>query len=724
MSRRAVPRHGAALASLFLFATLALLALPTSGYAEFAAPTLLSGTQTQQFEEAGSPAFAQEGRYVAFRGSLAGVPGVYRRDLQTGEIAIVAGEDATAPSISANGRYIAFTSAAVLDPQDEGPDGDDGGGCPQVYVRDMDLAPTAPDAYTLASVPIGSSEEGLTFAPACPSGGSGLAGAQAAGGVALSANGREVAFTVLSSSDLMSGEREHPTTEASQVAVRDLETHTTTLVSATPEGLATPGGGAYPSAVSKLEVRFLGAQPAASSAAISADGSTVAWEGTNVPEQVPSATEITGGAGYEVEPLWRRIADGPTAVTKRLLAGAGLEFFAFGITNLGEGNPPVRAGALALEPQEQDEFIPPALSADGRTVVTIANAFTPANQESYRFVGATLAPPAEAYLVRVGDEATSMPEITPLTATPDFALSKALLGGIGEVAISPDGSRVAFNTRRVNFALAPPILISPPVQETSYAYTYVANLSGGTLQRVTRGYEGSAPNGEPGLLSFAGDDLSLAFASAASNLFFGDGTPGASQVYLTQEVPPGTEIPIESVSPAPALPLPPPAWVLSATATVEPDGSVLIDAQVPGAGKLQARASAQLPATYGPAGRRTERSSRTRARASGVGGSRVELLTRTVSQAATVATVASELRLRLRPGPAYRALVASRDGLYVLLRVTFTAPGHSPLVRGIPVTLRLIASSKAARAKGAGKSRSPRAASRAASAPETRGVAR
>jgi hypothetical protein len=743
-ARRSAPR--AAVIAATLLAALAPLAIPSAASADFSAPALLSGAQALtlgtrslqfavplQFEDAEGPAFAQEGGYVAFRGSLAGITGVYRRNLQSGEVALVAGEpppgetegfpsapDATAPSISADGRYIAFTSAATLVPvcgtsaaaepaeAKSGCEPEADRGCPQVYVRDMGppgdpTAPTTPDAYTLVSARNGSGE-GLTYAPTCQGGSAtrlALAGAQAAAGAALSATGEEVAFTILSSSNLDGSCSAPPsstcTTEASQVVVRDLVLKTTTLVSATPAGLPTPGGGAYPSTASEPEVSLTGSQPSASSAAISGDGSTVAWEGTNVPEQVPDANDVSagmasdGGPAFEVEPLWRRVADGPNAQTRRLLAGAGLEFYAFGITNLGEAHPPVRGGALALEPQAQDEFIAPVLSEEGHTVATIANAFTAANEDSYAFVGATLAPPPEAYVVHVDDDPASPPQVTPLTATPDYAIARALFDGVGEIAISRDGSRVAFNTRRVSFALAPPNLTSPPAPETTYAYTYLVDLGTGIMQRVANGYEGSPPDGEPGLLSLAGDDLSLTFASAASNLFYGDGTPGASQVYLTRETPPSSELAPESVSPAPALSLPEPAWVLGATATPERDGSVLIDADVPGAGALDVLADAQLPAT--PArkdshvGGRAQASERAKTHRTAAQAVRVVLVTRTVSRGALASANPGQLQVRLRAASSYDGLVDGADGLYVVLHLSFRSPGHATLVQALAVTL-------------------------------------
>ena len=138
------------LLSLYLVAAFVAVLAPSAA-AEFTAPTLVSGNAQIPFEEAGSPDLSQDGNYVVFQGKIAGVAGVYRRDLQTGALEPVApgAPDAAGPSVSAEGRYVAFTSTAELDPEATLPPAD--AGCPQVYVRDMTIEPGQPGAYVLAS---------------------------------------------------------------------------------------------------------------------------------------------------------------------------------------------------------------------------------------------------------------------------------------------------------------------------------------------------------------------------------------------------------------------------------------------------------------------------------------------------------------------------------------------------------------------------------------------
>jgi hypothetical protein len=719
-----------------LTAAWALLSSPTAG-ADFGAAALLSGTGQIQFDQADAPALARDGHYAAFQGSLASVSGVWRRNLQSGEIEAVIVEDlsdpaisapdATAPSISANGQYIAFTTTADLQPetiQDGEPVGEPAAdrGCPEVYVRDMDLPADAAGAYTLASA-LNDSGEGISFAGGCPATTSGfaIAGAQAAPAVALNEEGNEVAFTILSPSNLTgpctTGTPPACPTPASQVVVRNLETDTTTLASVTPTGEATPGGGAFPSEESERQMHtstdpssLLGQQLTGSTAAISGDGSAVAWLGTDVGAQVPSAaSEIEAGiqprsereaAGSEVEPLWRRIADGSAATTRRLLNGAGLDFF----YNVDESAEYARGGSF-VDTGTQSLFLAPALSDNGETVALTANAPNAETERSAYLSGET--PTSDAYLVRVTDNEATPPQVTALTTTPDYDATRPALGFIENVAISPDGSRVAFDTSRSEFTLPTLALISPTVL-TGSEETYEANLQLGTLQRVTTTWDGAPPSGSAGLLAFSGDGRALAVASNATNLFYGDAI-SSSQVYFAEELASEAPPAAQSVGSQPIEGLVSPEWTLSAIAAAQSNGSVLITAEVPAAGTLAVHAEAQLPTSAIHAPAKSAHSGRHRAKAKRAKTSTaaVKLLTRTVSEASAAAAAPGEMRLRLWVGKDYRSLVVTRSGLYTMLRVTFSAPGHATFTRQIPVTFRAAAKkpSKVAGRSGKAKSR-------------------
>jgi Tol biopolymer transport system component len=683
---------------------------PATASADYGPAQLLSGTAAQQFGSADAPAFAAGGRYVAFQGSLGGVTGIYRRDLQSGGVDLVAGADATdpalsapdaaSPSISADGRYVAFTTTADLDPGNE-PAAD--AGCPEVYVRNMALPAVASSAYTLAAA-LNGTDAGIAFAGGCTSRFSGLplAGAQAAPNVAISADGTKIAFTVLSASDLASAAggagAGTAATPPSQVVVRNLATKATTVVSLTPTGQPAPGGGAYPSSTTEgagggragIGVPHMGGVPTDSTAAISADGSTVAWMGTEVPAQVPSATDVVPGmaglantsdpAGQEIEPLWRRIADGTGATTKRLLGNAGLAFYA----NVWQWNAidfSVAGGALS------GGFAPPAISADGSEVAVVSNAPTPAGYAGVSRAGTQYTPlPADAYAVHVDDAPAGVPQATPVTQVPNYEANLADTWTVQDVAISPDGTQVAFDTARTAFT--PFALISPPTVFDTTSLTYVANVTNATVQQVTQTYDGSPANGSAGLLAFSGDGRSLAVASAASNLFYGDVSPGASQVYLVRGTPNPDAVAPSSISPLPAGAAPsPPPWTLTASAYPQRDGTAVVDATVPGVGTLTATAGAQL-AEINATKPRAKHAKPKRKKAQRASDGADAVPAQTVASARRGTAAAGTVALTLTVARGYRSLVADGDGLYAIVKLSFTAAGRDALSAQLPVTFR------------------------------------
>jgi hypothetical protein len=323
-----------ALLAVLLGATLAasaLLAAPAR--AGFGPIDLQSVGSLEQFEAAGEPAISADGEYLAFQGTLDGTSGVWRKDLRPpGQLQLVA-SGAFAPSISSDGRYVSFTSSAALVHQAHAGS--------NVYVRDMSIAPTlegpcsaAREAegrcpYELASALNGGSE-GLTYEGA---------GAIASGRVSLSTNGREVVFVIEGASNLTSepgGSTPGTPTPGGQVVVRNLQSHETELVSAErgePSGQMSErpvaGGAVTPSRQMRTHERTESVlEPGA---ALSGDGSTVAWLGAHIPAQAPTLSgerqqiefddqHAEEDEAYD-EPLWRRIADGPAAPTRRMVGG-------------------------------------------------------------------------------------------------------------------------------------------------------------------------------------------------------------------------------------------------------------------------------------------------------------------------------------------------------------------------------------------------------------------
>src|ERR1035437_8084315 len=382
-------------------------------------------------------------------GYFAGRSGVWRRELRPGEAsgpiepvavgAQVPGSegcagavpcDAVLPSVSANGQFVSFTTAARLDPVN------DSNEAPDVYVRNMALGESQPGAFTLVSAADGTSA-GLTYE------GPLTHGAVASGRTAISADGNEVAFVTTAISDLTDpGTPGEPRTPALQVAVRNLSARTTELVSAEYDpatGQAKPGipvsafeanetwGAVYTTAAAGPSFPFNNRAydlPPVVGASISADGTTVAWMGRVVHKQ---ARMLPGEAGARyAEPLWRRIADGPLAPTRRVTGGSEPENPACAAS--GEQNVPAPGSASLSDPCQGPFAVTaesgvwagsrgnadtvPQLSGDGYTVVFFAGAQLVALGSNFGRSGEEL---ADLYIANMHPGLTRRAALRPLT---------------------------------------------------------------------------------------------------------------------------------------------------------------------------------------------------------------------------------------------------------------------------------------------------------------------
>ncbi len=624
--------------------------------AELGPIQLVSKSATEQADSATEPAISADGRFVVFQATIGGLKGVFRKELETGSLrAVVAGDayapgatgaDAKAPSISADGRYVSFTTSSRLDPTN-----DLQATSSDVYVADMGASPPS---YELASA-IDGSQHGLTY--------TGSGGAVASGRVSLSGNGRKVVFVTTAAANLTGAAGGTP---KGQVVLRDLDAQRTTIVSQTMSSL---GGAPQPVPG--------GAVSSPAGAALSADGTTVAWLGVHLPAQVPllsdEAQAITrednGGFTPYDEPLWRRVADGPAAPTRRIIGGGD---------PLAPGCPP--GGTLAVvacqgpflemtktlgggcESQTGwfNRDLPaadhvPQLSADGRTVALIgeqpdgfANVFAVDMDSGLSRLQALRQLTREVPLQNANSCVVS-----------SSSESIAIAGDVLDLAISPDGGRIAFVTARQQFPLAPPNLIGSAPSALGLTELYRIDLGSETLERITGG-----PNGTPSLRqgggpgaagafspSFGADGHTLAFASQASNLVGGDAN-GESDVFVVSDESfldlPGSA----SVSaPPPPLRLKP-RWRLAVSAISQADGSLRLAAVVPGAGTLRARAGAAV----GP-----------------------RLRMRSVAAARGHASADGPLALELNPAPRFRRLSHSKAGIDATLHVFFSGPGGKPL---------------------------------------------
>jgi len=700
----------------------------------------------QQALFAHDPVVSADSRYVAFDGYVGGYSGVWRRDLQTGEIAPVAVGlvqpnsevceseqptcDAALPSISEEGRYVSFTTRSPLEPQLQG----EHEHRPNVYVRDMDApvsiqAMEAPSAnacetsgepracpFTLVSAENGSGR-GLTYSASEEGFGS-----VAAGRSAMSASGEKVAFVTTSVSDLAGA-----STPAYEVAVRNLNTRETELVSVEDEpATGMPKVPATPASATQSGTPFgavdaSGAGPfpfengfklrSAVGASISADGSTVAWMGQSVFRQarVLAEEETQAESASYVEPLWRRIADGPSAPTRRVTGGSEPENPACAAS----GETQLRfVGEAALADPCQGPFqfesagvyngstlqAVPQLSADGYSVAFLGTASLVSLGQNSGLGGSERT--ADLYLADMRGGESRSQALRPLTQ----ASSGAFAGNAAVVdfTLAPNGEQVAFSTQRIQFPLGSPAYISQPMATPEMAELFDVDIENDTLTRVTHGYEGGASErphkeqvGAPpyqfltdGALSpsFSADGSRLVFASTAANLVSGDGnTPAAgvengladgSDAFVVEHVaflPTPVEAGISGAPPGPAVA---PEFTLSVTERSLRNGKVVLYVRVPGPGRLAASAQGSVPVA-------------TAARRPHGGRSRVvRMLSRGVASAATSAAPNGEgiEQLTLALKSSYRALASRRGGLHATVEVVFNAPGALRLSDRIKVS--------------------------------------
>jgi len=621
--------------------------------AELGPIELVSKGAGQPADSASSPDLSADGRYLAFRGVIGGFDGIFLKDLTTGDTLRVVGVSAydpnvsqlraTAPSISADGRYVSFTTQARLDPAN-----DLAASSADVYVAD--LAGPVP-SYELASArdgcdPATASPCGLTYA------GVG-SGSDASARVALSADGRKVVFVTTAESDLAG-----PGTPRLQVAVRDLDADTTTLVSVErdPETGAMTGkpvaGGAL--LVANAEPFLL------RGAAISADGTTVAWLGTNLAAQVPllpaEAKRIAEAPRPYDEPLWRRVAAGSSAPTRRIVAGDGA---ADPFPDMTTKNTDMNGFQGWLGVTKGINGVP-QLSADGRIVALIGNPTEAANA----FLVDMTPGLSRAQALRQITRETVVDPADPVGTV--NALGRiSLTGHVFDVALSGSGRQVAFATARQRFPLAPPNLITAPPASMGMVELYFVDLQTEAMQRLTHGLGGqdepsfsALPNPETSAQEGLGATAPtlggnrIAFASTASNLVAEDSNEASDVFLLADQLesgPPGGSV----VPPGPAPWQKKTPWKLTLSAFSLPDGGVRIVAGVPAAGKLRTKVAAE------PGSKPLAAKQLVQARASAKRGGRVAI----------------ELELPRR----LRGLARTREGVYATASVSFHHAGRKVL---------------------------------------------
>jgi hypothetical protein len=466
--------------------------------------------------------------------------GIFRFDLQTRALAKVADGNlfqeggnvflrrgAFNPSISADGRYVAFSTAQQLVPADTNDNVD-------VYRRDMAVAvpdegvctgsTPLPCPFELVSARDGSATPAAYEAPGAPTQG-GNPGASASRGVAISADGQRIAFRTDAASDLPS----QPTTEIppGQIFVRDLSDDSTTLVTASrevSEQMTTqPAGGAI-------------------GAAISADGTTVAWTGNNAAAQ----TRFLGGENTDPAfyyYLWRRAPFGADQLTRRISGLSDPDDPT--CRQLEEQNPGMTTSFIATAtgpcygPLTDRESITdisgqlPALSADGNTVAFL----TAAGPRPISVTGLGF----DLFMTKMGAGLSRKQATTELTR--DTANSGAALNApMTSVAISADGRYIAVTTSRTQFSLPILQLVGQPRAVPGPHDLYLIDLEQHTIERATHSTTSEDTDGEVlDGLSLSADASRIAFSSFAGNLFFGDANQRADAFVVTREPDPAPD---------------------------------------------------------------------------------------------------------------------------------------------------------------------------------------
>ncbi|HEY7456309.1 MAG TPA: hypothetical protein VH703_03450 [Solirubrobacterales bacterium] len=593
-------------------------------------------------------AISADGRYVAFQtlarnffaDSDPDPPGMYRAggifrfDLQTRALQKVADGDlfeeetgefvrlgASSPSISADGRYVAFATAEPLLAADENDNVD-------VYVRDMAVATGSPGAFDLVSARDGGNEPAGYGASPFPFPGS-EPGAEVSRGVAISADGQRVAFRTEAPSDLPASAATD--TPSGQVFVRDRAADTTTLVTAkrdpeSGEMTAEPAGGAL-------------------GAALSADGTTVAWTGNEAAEQTRFLKGETPSPSFFYY-LWRRVADGPAAPTRRITGLADPDdpgCSPAAETNFDQTSTGPCYGPLTDQESNRAGIVSqlPALSGDGYTVAFL----TGSGPRPLAFTG----PGLDLYLTGM------RPGVSRKAATVE--LTRDTIGGdpttsppIDSVAISRDGLHLAITTVRTRFALPALQLLGEPRPVPGVRELYLVDLRERTLERVAHSYAG----GEIGAdvqngVTLSADGEHLAFTAFAGDLFFGDANRSVDAFVASRQPDPEgppqagldtvAESTIETGRGGPQI---------GVRARSGPRGAIVLVVSVPAAGgiKAVARARAGEPRKRRVLGIAT-------ARAGG--------------------EVRSSVRLLIRPVRRYRHELQRRGGIRSRVQVTYVA---------------------------------------------------
>ncbi len=641
--------------ALYIYGALTVLllaAVPAGATGAWQNGAELVSASVEKQEQGNAPttasAISSDGRFVAFETRATNlfndqdppgvdrIGGIFRKDLQSGALELVAEGDtryegldlllfqgARRPSLSADGRFVAFDSAQQLAPQDGNQNRD-------VYVRDMSIPIGQPGAFELASA-----KDGSDAAPAYV----GVSGSDTPVGTAISSDGTKVLFRTQVTSNLP----DHAAADVGpgQLFVRDRNAKATTLVTRSATDGQPAGGAEVPSA-------------------ISGDGTTVVWVGSNAAAQTPF---LAGESPVETEPyyLWRRVADGPSAKTRRVTGRADLDNpgcpsdsqYVLNDTDTG----PCYGPLIEAEGVQFSNITgrKPAISADGRYVAFLTAARPRPFVTSGRFY--------DAFVTDMSEGVSRKQGTVELTRDPSGEdLNNA--SSIENLTLSADGRWLAFATTRIQFTLSPPVFVGDPATTWGNQEVYVVDLERLEIERAVRALGGGEVNGSSGsLLSMSADGSKLAFTSEATDLFAGD-LNGFQDAFVTERVEQagtgdatGADVGALGESRSGNARL---KKRLALTVGRLAGGRLRVQVRVPEAGILHVRATASVKKKRRRAGR-----------------SRTRILARARSNAKAAGTQTVLLRLSSR----HLARITSRKRIRVRLGVSFAPAVRSEALR-------------------------------------------
>lgn len=565
--------------------------------------------------------------------------GIFRRDLQSGKLELVAHGDlrpeaepervlirgALHPSVSETGRYVVFSTGWQLDP-------DDTNGNIDVYRRDMDRPAGDPRAFELVSrTGSGSLPARYAEPPEGQSRPGNNPGSEVTARSSVSADGSRVVFRTADVSSDLPGGSSIGDSPGQQVFLRDLDQRTTVLVTQAAGGA--PAGGALGAAV------------------LSADGTTALWVGRNAPAQTRFLPGEGENPAFEYL-LWRRVADGEGAITKRVTGFVDPDDPGCSPSE-SVIESPLASGPCYGPLVSNEGYLGgivsqvPAISGDGRRVAYLTN--SPPRGTTSGGIAADLF--VTDVVAGTGRKSTTV------EVTRDVGSATASSAPLDGLAMSTDGRWVAVTTLRTQHLLPTLRTVGPMRAQATSRDVQLFDLAAGTVERASIGAGGADTDGPSAAQpAISADGRRVAFLSAATNLFYGDGND-RQDAFVVDRLdappadPPPPPTPDEPLPPAVSVEVePPPPTRLVVRAAKGRSAAVVVTVTLPEPGTGTATA---------------------RGRLRNADGKRVGS-TRTLASARIRATKAARLKVRLTVPKRLRSRLRQAGRLTASTQVQFT----------------------------------------------------